>query len=356
MSAPAAPSGINTISTVAVDMPLGTLIGSSGVSSYYAFTASGTFVMATGFSFIETLPVSEFLAYDVTNALQVVLDVETFNAKLGLVKIQGTGTEASTATSSYSAVTGQFGVDSITIEVSDFKSAISLNSNNSQIVSVGAYASMYASFEKYVATYFGFAGGFASLFSGSTAFDLPNNDFTNMYNLLNPTEMLVDASGAFLNELSGSITIGNISQLLRYAVDTNVFGNRDPINGGQINSIDPSGGDFTINLWNYGVGDGFMPGDLIFVPEGTQVTLSIGINPEVFVAPLNNPVTFPFTFDGLGTFGTTYDTNFSSSTITTGTYSSASSATTSLISRTLNAPLLIRLARATEISALTAHE
>jgi len=307
--------------------------------------------MATGFSFIQTLPESEFNSYDVTNALQVVLDVENFNAKLGLIKTEGTSTTASTITSTtYSASTGQFNTDSITISASDLKSWISVNGNNSQVVSVGAYTNMYGSFQTYVATYFGYAGGFASLFSGSTAFTLPANDYTNMYNLLNPTPRTVDASGAFLYDLSGSITFSNISQLLRYAVDTNVFGNRDPVTGGQIGSTDPSG-----NTYNYGVGDGFMPGDLIFVPIGTKVTLSIGINPEVFTNPLNNPVVAPYTFDNLGTFGTNYDTSKTNSSATIGTYTSTSAATTTLITRTLQAPLLIRLAKAGDITALSVH-
>ena len=334
-------------------------VGTPLASAYYAFAASGNFESSTGFNTITALPESQFNSYDVTNALQVVLDVEAFNLKLGLTKTEGTGTSPSTIQSTtYDASAGQFNVDNITVSASEFKGMLNTGTN-SQIVSVGAYANMYGSFQTYVATYFGYAGGFASLFSGSTAFTLPSNDYTNMYNLLNPKTFdrqgNIEASGNFLYDLSGSITFNNISQLLRYAVDTNVFGNRDPTTGGTISSTDPSGNVSTSNLYNYGVGDGFMPGDLIFVPNGTIVNLSIGINPEIFTTPLNNPVVAPYTFDNLNTFGSSYDSAHTNSNATIGTYSSVSSATTSLISRTLQAPLLIRLASASDIAALAVH-
>jgi hypothetical protein len=133
-------------------------------------------------------------------------------------------------------------------------------------------------------------------------------------------------SATVSNDLSGAITISNINKLLRNAVDANVFGNRTPnvLTGG---AADPN------NRSNYGVGDGFLDGDIIWVPAGTTIKLSVGIDMESFL-PINNigpAITSGFT--------ATQDTGFGS-----GNFSQASSATTTKISRTLKAPLMIRIA------------
>jgi hypothetical protein len=128
------------------------------------------------------------------------------------------------------------------------------------------------------------------------------------------------------NDLSGSITIFNINNLLRNAVDANVFGNRTPNVGTGIAS-DPSYNS------NYGVGDGFLDGDIIWVPSGTTIKLSVGIDAESFL-PLNNvgPETS-------ATLMAAQDTNFGS-----GNFAQATTATTTKISRTIQAPLMIRIA------------
>ena len=90
-----------------------------------------------------------------------------------------------------------------------------------------------------------------------------------------------------------------------YAVDGNVFGNRDPAN-------------------NIGLGDKFVAGDLIWVPAGTTVTLKLAIDSEA-LAPLNNL--------SAATSSSGADTNFAQST----------DATTTLITRVSHAPLLIKL-------------
>lgn len=128
------------------------------------------------------------------------------------------------------------------------------------------------------------------------------------------------------NDLSGSITISNINNLLRHAVDANVFGNRTPNVDPQGSSVDPSYNS------NYGVGDGFLDGDIIWVPAGTTIKLSVGIDSESFL-PINN--IGPATSADLRM---SQDTNFG-----TGNFSQATSASVTKISRTLKAPLMIRV-------------
>ena len=82
------------------------------------------------------------------------------------------------------------------------------------------------------------------------------------------------------NNLTGYITINNITKTLRYIVDTNCFGNRTPTtideNGSTVlgsgKAIDP------VNKSNYGVEDGFIAGDLIFVPNGLSVSLNVKVD------------------------------------------------------------------------------
>jgi hypothetical protein len=147
------------------------------------------------------------------------------------------------------------------------------------------------------------------------------------------------AEGAYISDLSGSITIGSITQLLKYAVDANVFGNRTPIvdlaQNGTGNAVDPA------DKNNYGVEDGFVAGDLIWVPSGTTVVLNLHIDAESF-APLNNQGT-----SNAAATAQTQSTTFSST-----NFSMSTTATTTLISRTCSAPLLIKLVNASTIAAL----
>lgn len=135
----------------------------------------------------------------------------------------------------------------------------------------------------------------------------------------------VDPNSVFTSDLSGSITISNINNLLRNAVDSNVFGNRTPSTGTGT-AEDP------VYKSNYGVNDGFLDGDIIWVPAGTSIKLSVGIDTESFL-PINN----------IGPsisnqFSMLQDTNWGS-----GNFIQNTVATTTKISRTLKAPLMIRV-------------
>ena len=324
-------------------------IALSGPSTFYAFDASGGFAMEQGFATITALPDSSFNNFDVTNALQVVLDVSYLNGLLNLVKdYSAESTFGQITTTSYDSTTQEFDVSSITITAAAFKTNLP---HYQRIISVGAYANMYTNFENYVKQYFGYPGGFASLFNQATLFDLTSNDFDNIHKLLVPispdTSGFTDIgdgdeiSGNYIKDLSGNITIHNITKLLRYAVDTNVFGNR--YTG---TSADPSG-----NPINFGVGDGFMAGDLIYVATGTQITLDLDIQAELFIDPFNNPNTsVSSTFSGINTTSTSTDAAITEMVIT-GDYSSISSITRNNIKRVLKAPLLIRLVNPLDLPA-----
>jgi hypothetical protein len=302
--------------------------------SIYALSATGGFTMERGFDDIKFREADAIARYDVTDAVQIIFDVATFNAKLGLVK---DATNENIVSSTFDEVDDCFkasGVEVTSVSVSAAELISGLDISG-QVISVGKYATLYSDFKNYVSSYFGFDGGFSSLFSAASEFNI---DTTNVFDRASFISLLngetEDGSGSYISDLSGSITVSNLTRLLRYAVDTNCFGNRTP-------NVDPSGTsvDPSYNS-NYGVEDGFIAGDMIWIPAGTTITLKLAIDSESFL-PVNN-------------VGPSFSSaNYSQTTSYTGAnFSQTTSATTNLISRTVNAPLLIKLVNASTIAAL----
>lgn len=304
-------------------------------TTVYALSATGGFTMERGFDDIKFRAADAISRFDVTDAVQILFDVATFNAKLGLVK---DAANENIVSSTFDAVDDCFKADGdeiSSIELTATELTNGMNTDGKQVISVGKYATLYSDFKNYVASYFGFDGGFSSLFAAASEFNIDTNNVFNgasFVRLLNGET--VDPSGHYISDLSGSITISNLTKLLRYAVDTNCFGNRTPDSDPNGSSVDPSYNS------NYGIEDGFIAGDLIWVPEGTTITLKLAIDSEAFL-PLNN-------------LGPSFAaTNYSQSTSYTGAnFSQTTSATTNLITRTVKAPLLIKLADASTIAAL----
>jgi hypothetical protein len=372
---------------LAPDIPYSNFPGYASVSNpytgmVYAFYGSGGFTIDQCFNTIHLIPESKIYQYDVTNAVQVLFDVRTFNEKLGLFKDQNnqyitfssydtvrdvftTATEYNEGNVATSSV-----LDSITLSADEFVNGLLAN----YVMSVGSYNTLYMDFIQYVNTYFGYAGGFGSLFSGASEFNLNGGvfDANAFINIINP---YYTASGENVKPLTGTITLTNINSLLKYAINTNCFNNRNPVT--DISSSDPG----TTNASRYpglkdgssyslpssyqvttdpsyqadwGMADGFVAGDLIFVPAGTTVSLHVVLDTELF-APLNNigPVNLGFNADGTIRVGSlTYATNQQTALVTTnpyynvalGQFTTDSSATTLNIDRTLTAPLMIKLA------------
>jgi hypothetical protein len=294
---------------------------------YFAFTATGGFEMAQGFETITQLTEASFNKFDMTHAVQVLFDVKTFNTKLGITK--DANNSVITATS-YDEASETFPYDEITIDASEFKTGIP---SSSRIVSVGKYSTLFSDFINYIHMYFGYAGGFASIFNSGTTYDICGGvfDADSLYKLINQSSSN-NGNGVYVNDLSGSITISNINKLLRYAVDGNIFANRDPTgaNTGSNNASDPS-----FN-YNYGVGDGFMAGDLIFVPNGTKITLNLNIAEEAYF-PINN-------IGPSSSYLTALRDAQQNSHQHNGYYNETTTASLTNINRIVTAPLLIRLA------------
>lgn len=311
--------------------------------SIYALSATGGFTMERAFDDIKFREADAITRFDVTDAVQIVFDVATFNAKLGLVK---DAANQNIVSSTFDEVDDCFksgGVEVTSVSLSAAELTAGVNADGKQVISVGKYSTLYSDFKNYVTSYFGFDGGFSSLFAAASEFNI---DTTNVFNGASFVRLLngetVAPTGNYISDLSGSITVSNLTKLLRYAVDTNCFGNRTPGTvDGCGNYVDAAGNAVDPDTdGNYGIEDGFVAGDMIWIPSGTTVTLKLAIDSESFL-PVNNVGA------GLAAANYTQTTSYSGA-----NFQQTTTATTNLISRTVKAPLLIKLVNASTIAAL----
>ena len=349
-------SEINNTSTMATNPLPGDINQPPESGAYsgfcYAFLGTGGYTMDQCFNTIKIREQVAILRYDVTKALQVTFDVRTINSKLGLYKDASNIYINSTT---FDEESDTFPNDYIEITANDFVDGMS----ESQVISVGAYSTIYSDFIEFVNTYFGYAGGFSSLFSGASEFDINGGvfDAASFIHIITETNPIVtDMSN--VKAVTGTVTISNINALLKYAIDGNIFNNRTPqeSTGTASNpSTDASGEAVSSTLYesNYSMADGFIAGDLIFIPQGTTVKLHLVIDSENYY-PLNsigpsNVSNLINTMDSLRTLDISfkdssgneqiYRTNSGAKLLTAKT-----TATTTNIDRTLTAPLLIKLA------------
>lgn len=271
-------------------------------STVYAFGATGGFEMERQFADIQLRPADSIERYDVTNAVQVKVAASVLNAKLG----------------TYDTVddcfkSGGVMVDAITFTSDNFRTALA---SVDDVISVGSLSTLYSDFKSYVGVYFGFNGGFETLFAAATEFVIDSDDkfeADSLVALIGGTAATTETH-PYTKIMTGEITISNITELLRYAVDSNCFGNRTPA------------GSSSTDAGNFGVNNGFLANDLIWVPAGIKITLRLAIDAESF-NPINNR-------------GPIY---VQDTTVNNGNFKSATTATTTLIERVVNAPMLIRL-------------
>jgi hypothetical protein len=332
------------------------VIDTSYSGFYYAFLGTGGFTMDQCFNNIKLRQEAAILKYDVTNSLQVTFDVRTFNEKIGLFKDYY---NINIISSDFDRISDTFPNDNITIEATEFVSGMTTD----QVISVGVYSTIYSDFIEFVNTYFGYAGGFSSLFSSASEFDINGGKFdasaflhiiteSNVPTQNNPTDL------SNVKAVTGNITISNINALLKYAIDGDVFNNRNPqLSTGTASNpeADSSGNVYANTLYksNYGMSDGFIAGDLIFIPAGTTINLHLVIDSENY-GPLNNlgPANVSNLINSMDTSRTTtkkfIDANGNQNDLYTEAqekiFTETTTATTTNIDRTLTAPLLIKLA------------
>lgn len=280
----------------------------SYVGLFYAFEGLGGFDMEQGLQNITLIPIEQINKYDVTDSVQILYDVRLFNEKLGLYKDYQNINIIST---SFDPLTLKFPYDSITITADEFVSNVDAN----EVLSVGKLQTLYSDFILYVNDYFGYSNGFSTLFNISSQIDINNGVFdSDAFIYIINGKTLDPNTGEYVNDLSGSVIINNINNLLNNVTYNDPFNNRGP-NGNNGNGYD--------------IQYGFIEGDLIFIPTGVTVTLNVDVN--------NNNIT-------LNSLGAAHLSQLNAScNYTNGYFSSVTTTTNTNIKRVIKAPLLLKL-------------
>lgn len=255
-----------------------TLINGKYTGVAYVLDSIGGFSIDQSFPQVQLnngLPISQ---YNVTDAMQIKYNVRTMNEKIGVIKDQYNNQvlEVIYYDASNQTLVDDYGnnKESVTVSSTDFLK----NLITSNIISMGKMSSLYNDFNFTVLQYFGAPAGFSSVFQNVSQFSINQGifDASAFINLVN--NITFDGiTGSVISPLDGYFTVNNLNSHLKFICGSNVFGNR-PVNG--------------YNGTNYTPFNGFMPGDLIYIPNGISITLSIEIEPEPYshisnVGPLN---------------------------------------------------------------------
>jgi len=263
--------------------------------NFYAVLAIGGFTVTQQFPTI-TLPLAPAIAkYNVGNAVQIRLPASSFNSKLGTYE----------NTVSYP---NQFTNYNLVYTATDLYNDVLAENNagNNPVISVGIFSNLYNDYTTFVNGYFSSQAGSTTLFAGGAYFSYKPNGvtvftITDLNNILKGTfggsgnlGAYPDVSGGINTSLDtwiktssngtstaptsyykGQITIANVSSLLQYAANNNIFGNRSgvPMVSGSNTNKDISGG--------------FVPGDLIYISKGIEAILDVQIALGMNAMPSN---------------------------------------------------------------------
>jgi hypothetical protein len=190
-----------------------------------------------------TIPLEEVTIQDLdlTLALQLKVNVRTFNEKIGLIKDASNNTIIQ---SSFDSSNNVFSIDDISLNYQDILPDIITDN----VISVGGFSSMYRDFKRNVINYYEHADN-VSLFNNisKVILDEPEftkDDFVNIFTNIN-------SDGGY--DISGQIYISEVSNTLSNIYINNPFLNRS---------------DKTYE-------DGFIAGDLVSLSSGISIRLDL---------------------------------------------------------------------------------
>ena len=244
---------------------------SNGVyqGSTYVFDTSGGFSIEQSFSQIDLNTYSPIAQYDVTDAIQIRFSVRTLNNKIGIIKDQSNIEVLqvlyyNNLQDILQDVHGNI-TDHVTVNPVDFIKGVTTEN----IISMGKMSRLYSDFNYTVMEYFGAPYGFSTIFSGASEYNINNGVFgkTEFIKLINGISF-DGVTGSVISALDGYFTVNDLNKHLRFICGTNVFGNRPPTG-------------------NFGLPNGFIAGDLLYIPTGISITLSVAIEQEPYT-PINN--------------------------------------------------------------------
>ena len=215
-----------------------------------------------GYSIQQTFPeILNSTEFFIQNALQIRVGADFLNKKIGITKDPS---NKNVLEIDYDTVNDKYVTDSLSISAQELIQLARIDN----IISMGSLSTLYSDFNYTVLEYFGAPYGFSSLFSGEENYNINDGvfDASALVHIINGGTFTF--AGSYVSDLSGSINIQNITDVIRYACSNNPFQNR---------SVDD----------NYTVQDGFIENDLIYATGGMSITLSVDVEPEPYL-PIYN--------------------------------------------------------------------
>jgi hypothetical protein len=226
----------------------------------FVLDTSGGFSLEQGLPHINLNTMSPITQYDVTDAIQIYFSVRSINDKIGIYK---DASNQKVVELLYDTSADSLLVDNATITTTDFLQ----NVRTDKIISLGSISTLYSDFETTLQTYFGDPYGFSTFFTDEDYFvNGTTFDVTSFVGIVNGFSFNI--VGSYITDLSGSVTINDLNNHLRYICAANPFNNRPTAD-------------------YYDITEGFVEGDLIFIPNGIQITLTVDIQAESYVNIVN---------------------------------------------------------------------
>jgi len=266
--------------------------------------------------------------YDVTQSLELLMDVRTINTKIGITKDTSNNTVLTPLSEYYDVSSQYFIQDSFTITPSDISHTI----RNGNIVSTGAFSVIYEQFSEYVSAYFGKGASVpCSICTTNSEGDLRSIGFSTLYanpminkSVFDSSALIqmvssagtTDGLGASICDFSGNINVFGVTSILNTLCYYDPFNNRD-------SSSTPL--------------EGFQENDLLYAPSGQNIVLSIVLDTKAYEQP-------PF---NIGEFsdsvGNSQSSSFSSQNSVPGTCIQTNQFSTTNIRQSYSIGILIRL-------------
>lgn len=228
----------------------------------YVIDTSGSFYIEQSLPKIKVQDTLLANRFDVGDALQITYSVRKINDKIGITKDEMN--DKTLFVEGFDEQNDTLVNDKVTITSEELLSYITTNS----IISMGKLSTLYNDFNYTVLEYFGAPYGFSTLFAGEEYYNINEGVFdpSALIQLFNKYDFNIN--GTVVTDLSGHFEINDITENLRYASGTNIFDNRPEDK-------------------NTGVVEGFIEGDLLYMPNGIRITLSVNIEQEPY-NPINN--------------------------------------------------------------------
>lgn len=226
----------------------------------FVLDGSGGFTIQQNLRDVSLNEQNPLSVYDIYSAIQIRLGVRSLNSAIGIEKDD---TNQNVVQTTYDPSSELFSPNTLNYSTTQLLESITEDS----ILTIGHMSTLYSDFNYTVEKYFGLPTGFSDLFAEEHARTLNNGvfDISGLYTIMNGNNFNIE--GSYVSDLSGSFSIDNVSEKLRYIVDTDIFNNR--------------------SASGYGVADGFIANDLIYLANGITVTLRVDIEEELYF-PKNN--------------------------------------------------------------------